>query len=101
MVYTQMGKEELANCSIGMATTLITSARAASSLRTPKKQSRTDRIAAAAYNVPREKRWALLGATEAGRILFVVYTHRHDDIRVITARDATDRQKRRYRKRGK
>ncbi|MBA3552183.1 MAG: BrnT family toxin [Actinobacteria bacterium] len=54
-----------------------------------------------AYNVGRERRWALLGATEDGRRLFVVYTHRRDLVRVISARDATPREKRRYRKRGK
>ena len=60
-----------------------------------------DRIGVSAYNVKGERRWASLGATEAGRILFVVYTHRRRRIRIVTARDATDRNKRRYRKRGK
>ena len=61
-----------------------------------------DRIGAAAYNAGQERRWALLGATEAaGRILFVVYTRGRGRIRVITAREATVREKRRYRKRGK
>ena len=48
-----------------------------------------------------EERWTALGATEAGRILFVVFTRRRDGVRVITARDATLEEKRRYRKRGK
>jgi uncharacterized DUF497 family protein len=48
-----------------------------------------------------EERWAALGATEAGRILFVVFTRRRGRVRVITARDATPEEKRRYRKRGK
>jgi len=48
-----------------------------------------------------EERWAALGATEAGRILFVVFTRRRGRVRVITARDATLGEKRRYRKRGK
>jgi uncharacterized DUF497 family protein len=60
-----------------------------------------DRIGVGAYNVAGERRWAYLGATEAGRILFLVYTRRHRRIRIITARDATERDKRRYRKRGK
>ncbi|MDT7909987.1 BrnT family toxin, partial [Thermus sp.] len=47
-----------------------------------------------------EERWAALGATEAGRILFVVFTRRRGRARVITARDATPEEKRRYRKRG-
>ena len=47
-----------------------------------------------------EERWAALGATEAGRILFVVFTRRRGRVRVITARDATLGEKRRYRKRG-
>jgi uncharacterized DUF497 family protein len=48
-----------------------------------------------------EERWAALGATEAGRILFLVFTRRRGRVRVITARDATPEEKRRYRKRGK
>ena len=48
-----------------------------------------------------EERWAALGATEAGRILFVVFTRRRGRVRAITARDATPEEKRRYRKRGK
>jgi uncharacterized protein len=48
-----------------------------------------------------EERWAALGATEAGRILFAVFTRRRGRVRVIAARDATLGEKRRYRKRGK
>jgi uncharacterized DUF497 family protein len=48
-----------------------------------------------------EERWAALGATEAGRILFAVFTRRRGRVRAITARDATPEEKRRYRKRGK
>jgi uncharacterized DUF497 family protein len=48
-----------------------------------------------------EERWAALGATEAGRILFVVFTRRRGRVRAITARDATPEEKRQYRKRGK
>jgi len=56
------------------------------------------RLGAPAYNLKGETRWALLGATVAGRILFVVFTKRQRRIRVVTARDATPREKRRYRK---
>ncbi len=59
------------------------------------------RIGVPAYNVGDERRWAPLGATVEGRILFIVFTRRNDLIRVVTARDATDREKRRYRSRGK
>jgi len=55
------------------------------------------RIGAPARNVLGEQRWAVLGATETGRILFVVFTRRSRIVRVITARDASDAQKRRYR----
>jgi len=48
-----------------------------------------------------EERWAALGATEAGRVLFVVFTRREGRVRPITARDATLEEKRRYRRRGK
>ncbi len=51
-----------------------------------------------AYNTNQEKRFALIGATEAGRILFVVYTIRENKIRPITAFDAKDNMKRRYRR---
>ena len=47
------------------------------------------------------ERWAALGATEGGRILLAVFTRRRGMVRVITARDATPEEKRRYRKRGK
>ena len=48
-----------------------------------------------------EECWAALGATEAGRILFVVFTRRRGRVRAITAQDTTPEEKRRYRKRGK
>jgi uncharacterized DUF497 family protein len=41
----------------------------------------------------------MVGSTEAGRILFVVYTVRSGRIRPITAREAGDGNKRRYRRR--
>jgi uncharacterized protein len=58
-------------------------------------------LGAPAYDVGREKRSALLGATESGRVLFVVYTTRRGLILIVTARDATRRERRRYRRRGK
>ena len=51
-----------------------------------------------AYDVPGERREALVGATEEGRILFVVYAIRGEKVRPITARDAGETQKRRYRR---
>jgi uncharacterized protein len=59
------------------------------------------RIGMPAYNVGTERRWALLGATEAGAILFVIYTLREKRIRVVTVREATPEEQRRYRQRGK
>ena len=56
------------------------------------------RIGVPAYNQGRERRWALLGITEAGRILFVVFTRRRGRLRVVTARDALVREQRQYRK---
>jgi uncharacterized protein len=51
-----------------------------------------------AYDAPGERREALVGATEEGRILLVVYTMRGERIRPITARAASDGQKRSYRR---
>ncbi len=50
------------------------------------------------YNVRGERRFGLIGVTEAGRILAVVYTFRRGKTRPITARDATNKEKRRYRR---
>jgi uncharacterized DUF497 family protein len=60
-----------------------------------------DRIGVSAYNVREETRWAALGRAEGGRMLFVVFTRRDSKVRVVTARDAKRREKRRYRRRGK
>ncbi len=57
------------------------------------------RVGASARNAPEERRFAVVGATEPGRLLFVVFTRREERIRVITARDAEDSEKRRYRRR--
>jgi hypothetical protein len=47
-----------------------------------------------------EARFTLVGRTDAGRLLAVVFTRRGEDIRVITARDASERERRGYRRRG-
>src|SRR5579884_54515 len=53
------------------------------------------------YNLHGEHRRGAIGATENGRLLFVVFTMRRGRVRVITARGATLAEKRRYRRRGK
>lgn len=50
------------------------------------------------YSTAIERRRDLLGRTEQGRLLFVVYTRRAGAIRVVTALDATQSQGRRYRR---
>lgn len=55
-----------------------------------------DRKPASAYNVAGERRRALVGATENERILYVVYTLRSGHIRVISVRDATREEERKY-----
>lgn len=45
-----------------------------------------------------EKRFFVLGRTNAGRKLFVAFTVRHDLIRVISARDMTRREAQEYRR---
>lgn len=59
------------------------------------------RIGAHAVGARAERRWGALGATEEGRVLFVVFTYRRRDVRVVTARDTDSAEKRRYRRRGK
>ena len=57
------------------------------------------RLQTAARNRPGERRWALIGATEQGRVIFVVYTRpRAGRIRVVTAYEAGEREHRRYRR---
>jgi uncharacterized protein len=56
----------------------------------------TRKIAIEAHNVRGERRWGLLGSTEAGRLLAVIYTLRRRRIRVITVRDAEEHEIRRY-----
>jgi uncharacterized DUF497 family protein len=43
-----------------------------------------------------ELRYFALGRTDAGRLLFVVYTLRGEKVRVISARDMTRREQREY-----
>lgn len=43
-----------------------------------------------------EHRLYALGQTDAGRLLFVVYTLRTDKVRVISAREMTPRERREY-----
>ena len=57
-----------------------------------------DRLRVPAQRDPVERRYAILGATEAGRVLFVVYTIRDGAYRVITVFDASETQKRQYRR---
>jgi uncharacterized protein len=57
-----------------------------------------DRLRVPAQRNPSERRYAIVGATEAGRILLVVYGIRDDTYRVITAFDASETQKRQYRR---
>jgi len=59
------------------------------------------RLGSPARNVGNEKRWAVLGATGDGRVLLVVFTRRRGFVRVVTARDAMEREKQRYQRRGK
>ena len=57
------------------------------------------RIGVSAYDTEEEERWAVVGATISGRVLLVVFTRRPGLVRVITARNASAMQKRRYRRR--
>lgn len=53
-------------------------------------------LRADARNAPGEKRFAFLGSTEEGRVLFIVYAERYGKVHPIPARDANVVQKRRY-----
>jgi uncharacterized protein len=57
-----------------------------------------DRVATRAHSTPTERRRGIIGMTEAGRILVVIYTTRQGSIRVVTAYDAPERLKRQYRR---
>lgn len=43
-----------------------------------------------------EERWITLGLDALGRVLVVVYTWRGENLRLISARKATPRERRRY-----
>lgn len=58
----------------------------------------TRKIGTASRKTGSEKRWAIIGRSYGGRILFIVYTRRGRKIRVVTARDATFSEKRLYRR---
>ena len=45
-----------------------------------------------------ENRYYVLGRTDAERMLFMVFTVRNNKIRIISARDMTRAEKKRYRK---
>ncbi len=56
---------------------------------------------APAYSTASEERYAYVGATDTGRVLFVVYTERNGRIRIITAYRAEDEEAEEYyRRRG-
>jgi uncharacterized DUF497 family protein len=50
------------------------------------------------YQVDQERRFGILGATQDGRILALVFVRRGDRIRIFSARDATPVERRRYRR---
>ena len=56
------------------------------------------RVGGQAQSTPMERRRAIIGATTTGRILYVVYTVTDDTYRIMTAYDASDSQKRQYRR---
>ncbi len=43
-----------------------------------------------------ENRWYLLGRTDAGRLLFIVFTIRENLIRIISARDMNKKERKNY-----
>ena len=53
-------------------------------------------LRADARNAPDERRFAFIGATEEGRVLFIIYARRDGKVRPITGRDASVAQRRRY-----
>jgi uncharacterized DUF497 family protein len=48
------------------------------------------------FHAEGEVRFYALGQSEAGRVLFVVYTLRGERVRVISARDMTPRERKEY-----
>ena len=57
------------------------------------------RINCGTRRVGQESRGIILGRTDAGRILFLVFTKREGAIRIFSVREATQDEKKRYRKR--
>jgi uncharacterized DUF497 family protein len=47
---------------------------------------------------PHERRYATIGADMLGRLLVVIYTWRGENVRLISARKATPRERRQYTK---
>ena len=45
-----------------------------------------------------ESRWVTLGVNSVGALMVVVWTERHDDIRLISVRHATPKERRAYEK---
>jgi uncharacterized DUF497 family protein len=60
-----------------------------------------DRVPSQARSTPAEKRQGIVGMTEDGRILFVSFTKHAGAIRVVTAYDASDGQRRQHRRRNR
>jgi uncharacterized DUF497 family protein len=56
------------------------------------------RVRTDAYTMPTERRVAFIGRTTTGRLLYVVLTRRSSMLRVATARDATERETKQYRR---
>jgi len=68
----------------------LTPAEVEEAFTDPRRQTRTT------YAGATERRAALIGATSAGRILYVVFTIRDGSIRVVTAFPARPRHRREY-----
>ena len=56
-------------------------------------------VPARAASTPTEQRHGIIGMTDAGRILVVIFTYRDGTVRIVTAYDASQRTKRQYRRR--
>ncbi|MBJ7608144.1 MAG: BrnT family toxin [Candidatus Dormibacteraeota bacterium] len=53
------------------------------------------RLGSDAYNLGPERRSGWIGATDAGRVLFLITVRRGGQVRIVTARDASPTMKRR------
>jgi len=58
-----------------------------------------DRQQLARRVVDGEVRWPVVGSSQSGRFMVVVYTMRAGRMRVVTARSADEKEKRRWRRR--